>query len=194
MNNTNGSYRHPQHDAIAQRLREGFSDPAVGLMFGVHRKTVARVRRAEGLPSFTNARTAAESLAEHAVTLINGCTVWKGPVDNNGIPTIRNGGRYLAVSRLVFEQHRGRAPEGMVKADCATPHCLTASHIMDDLGRRDLLLQMRRLEGLYYRWDQCPRCGRDWHTVGRVQPDLKLYCTGCKTDRARDRKRGLKPV
>ena len=86
-------------------------------------------------------------------------------------------------SRRLQRRHHGRQPVGYVKADCDFPHCLTASHLMDDLLRRTLYMQMRALEGLYGHWSTCPRCGTDWETWGRVQPNLQIYCGRCSARR-----------
>lgn len=187
MNNTNGQYRHPQHDRIAEVLRsEGLSDPSVAKMFGVYRKTVNRIRRVEGIPAFTNSRSVADVLAQHARLGADGHTLWTGVRDTGDTPQIRIGGRYQRASHVVFERHYGRAPTGYVKADCDVEHCLTGAHLMDDLGRRYLFMQLRALHGLYGHWDNCSMCGANWETSGRVQPNLQVYCNACSTRRSRN--------
>lgn len=187
MNNTNGQYRHPQHDRIAEVLRsESLSDPAVAKMFGVYRKTVNRIRRSEGIPIFTASRSTDDVLAQHARLDVDGHTYWDGPRDTGGAPQIRVRGRYQRASHIVFEKRHGRPPTGYVKADCEMPHCLTGSHIMDDLGRRNLYMQMRAMFGMYGHWNNCSVCGADWETSGRVQPSLQVYCNACSTRRSRN--------
>jgi DNA-binding XRE family transcriptional regulator len=185
MNNINGTYRNPRHDEIADAIRQGLSDPAVAKRIGVARKTVTRVRKIEGLPAFTVARTVAQIFLEDARTEDDGHTYWDGCRDTGGAPQIRFEGRYLRASHVAFETFHGRPPVGYVKADCDVPHCLTPSHILDDLGRRKLYMQLRTLEGLYGHWDACTACGADWDTWGRVQPNLQIYCGACSLRRSR---------
>lgn len=186
MNNTNGQYRNPRHDEIAAAIRQGLSDPAVAKKLGVARKTVARVRLIENLPAFTKARTVAQIWIQDARAEDDGHTYWDGCRDTGGVPQIRSEGKYLRASHFAFETFHGRKPVGYVKADCGVAHCLTPSHIMDDLGRRKLYMQMRALEGLYGHWETCPKCSADWETWGRVQPNLQIYCGSCSARRNRN--------
>lgn len=183
MNNTNGTYRNPRHDEIADAIRQGLSDPAAAKLLGVARKTVARVRLIEQLPAFTTVRSVAEILAQDARPGEDGHTYWDGCRDTGGVPQIRFEGRYLRASHVAFETFHGRKPTGYVKADCDVPHCLTPSHLLDDLGRRKLYTQLRAMYGMTGPWTICPVCGADWESAGRVQPNLQMYCGQCRSRR-----------
>lgn len=186
MNNTKGTYRHPRHDEIADAIRRGLSDPAVARELGLARKTVSRVRHAEELPAWTARRSVFEILNDGLVSLPDGHTGWNGCRDNAGVPQVRFEGGYLRASHLVFRAKHNRPPVGYVKADCEQSHCLTASHLLDDLGRRTLYMQIRSLSGLSGHWNECPCCGGDWATNGRVQPNLQIYCAACSARRMRN--------
>lgn len=183
MNNTRGDYRNPRHDEIVGAIRNGLSDSAVAKLLGVCRNSVGRIRRAEGIPAFTNARTLAQVIMQDARTDDDGHTHWDGVRDIHGIPQVRLDGRYVPVSHVAFEMRYGHKPSGYVKADCGVKHCLTPDHMLDDRGRRTLYLQLRALHGLGGHWTVCRRCGGDWESVGRIQSDLKLYCNHCKSNR-----------
>lgn len=183
MNNINGMYRNPRHDEIAAAIRNGFSDMAAAKLLGVDRKAVARVRKAEGVPPHTSSLAPAQAWMQFASTDDEGHTRWSGTTDYRGAPVLRQDGRYVTASHFAFETFHGRKPTGYLKADCGVQHCLTPSHMLDELGRRNLNLQLRALQGLGAPWTECGRCGADWDTAGRVDPDLKLYCNQCKTNR-----------
>lgn len=183
-------YRHPQYDEIAATLRGGFSDPAVAKRHGVARKTVSRIRHLEGIPPYSTAVSVDDQLTGYASLTGDGHTDWAGCRDHHGVPQVHVKGRYARASHLLFERQHGRAPVGYVKADCDFPHCLTPSHLLDELGRRTLYLQMRALQGLYGHWTTCPHCGGDWDTHGRVQPNLQIYCNACGTRRTRNLREG----
>lgn len=191
MNNTNGQYRHPLHEKVATALRNSkMSDPAAAKLFGIGRKAVNRIRQVEGIPVFTNSRSLEQVLAEDAWLDENGHTRWDGSRDTGGSPHVRIGGKYQRVSHILFERHYGRAPTGYVKADCEVSHCLTGEHLMDDLMRRTLYMQLRAVFGMYGHWDNCSVCGADWETSGRVQPTLQMYCNKCSTRRSTQSRKG----
>ena len=109
---------------------------------------------------------------------------WSGRRAHQGRPVIRHGGRDVQAVYVAFEQRTGRKPVGMCRADCDIRHCVAAEHVVDDLERRDLRLQLRAVYGRPAHWDVCPS-GHSWLEDGRVEPDLTLYCRACNTDRMR---------
>jgi hypothetical protein len=104
---------------------------------------------------------------------------------------IRHLGREIPAAHVAFERRTGRPPVGTCRADCDVQHCLTPGHVMDDLERRTVRLQLRALSGLTGPWDVCTQ-GHSWDAHGRVEPDLTLYCRRCNTDRANRVREALK--
>lgn len=186
----NSNYRHPQHDEIVEAIRSGLSDPKAAAGLGVGRSVVRRIRHRLGVKPFS----AVVDTARRITTLTtdpdaDGHVLWTGSVSTAGVPVVRFGGRDVAVARVVYERRTGRAPVGIVKADCGVRGCVAPAHIVDEIERRSVRLLLRNVQGLCAPWDACRTCGADWNTHGRVDSELKLYCRTCNTARrARSRK------
>jgi hypothetical protein len=181
----NKSYRHPKHDAMARRVREGLTDTAIAAELHVDRRAAARVRSLLGVPPKTNTTSLTTKLDRQSVPLLEGHTGWTGRRNTEGgAPQIRHLGRQIPAAAVAFELRTGRPPVGICRADCDVPHCLTPEHVMDDIERRTLRGQLRALEGLDPQpWDSCPE-GHAWDVHGRIEPDLTPYCKQCNTERA----------
>lgn len=98
-------------------------------------------------------------------------------------PIIKHQKRVIPVAAVAFELRTGRRPVGMCRADCDVRHCVAPEHVLDDIGRRQVRLQVRELYGWDGPWDVCPSAGHPWDEHGRVEPDLSLYCKACNTVR-----------
>jgi hypothetical protein len=191
MTNEHNAYRHPKHDAMADRVREGLTDLAVARELNADRRAVARVREILGIAPMRNGTEAGDKLDRFSLERGDGHVTWTGRRGKSGVPQIRHRGREIPAAHVAFERRTGRAPVGMCRAECeGVEHCLTPEHVMDDLERRTVRLQLRELTGLDGPWEVCPE-GHPWATEGRVEPDLTIYCRQCNTDRAR-RTRGKK--
>lgn len=177
-------YRHPKHDSIVQRLREGLTDKAIAAELHVDRRAAARVRGILDIAPGTNSTTAGDKLDRFTQDLGNGHTGWTGRRGRSGTPLIRQQGREIPAAAVAFERRTGRTPAGSCKSDCDLPHCLTPEHVLDDMERRTVRLQLRRVYGWAEPWDECPE-GHPWAAEGRVEPDLTLYCRACSTNRSR---------
>jgi hypothetical protein len=169
---------------MAELVLGGMTDLAASQQLGVGRRAVSRVRALLAVPPVTNRSTALEKIAVHTVPLDDGHTGWTGRRNTcGGAPIIRHRGIQTSVTATLFEERTGRPPVGMCVADCGYTHCLTPSHIEDDMQRRDLRLQLRALRGMPAPWDTCVE-GHSWDADGRVSPGLKLHCKACGTARS----------
>lgn len=80
------------------------------------------------------------------------CHRWIGAVSANGQPMLsmsrRPGSRSVeAVSRVLFEVTRNRAPVGMVARTCTTDGCVNAAHYEDGASMRDVIRHQRERGG-----------------------------------------------
>jgi hypothetical protein len=84
---------------------------------------VARARRAAGRR--WRKRTLAEWLAEAVPEPNTGCLLWVGPIDRQGYPRVRFGGKMTRVARLICD-----APDGMKALHrCDQPACVESLHL-----------------------------------------------------------------
>lgn len=114
-----------------------------------------------------------------------GHVTWDGRRGHQDRPIIKHGGRVIPAAAVAFELRTGRRPVGMCRADCDVRHCVAPDHVLDDIERRQVRLQVRELYGWDKPWDVCPSAGHSWDEHGRVEPDLTLYCRACNTARVR---------
>lgn len=114
-----------------------------------------------------------------------GHVTWTGRRGHHNRPIIKHDGRHIPAAAVAFELRTGRPPVGMCRADCDVRHCMAPDHVLDDIERRAVRLQLRALYGWDAPWDVCPKAGHPWDEHGRVEPDLALYCRACNTERAR---------
>jgi hypothetical protein len=114
-----------------------------------------------------------------------GHVTWDGRRGHHGRPVIKHQGRDVPAAAVAFEQRTGRQPVGICRADCDVRHCVAPDHVLDDIERRTVRLQLRQVYGWDKPWDVCPSAGHSWDEHGRVEPDLTLYCRACNTERAR---------
>lgn len=178
----NINHRHKHHDTMAALIEQGLTDTEIARQLGTDRRPVARVRRIIGAQPCTNGTTVEAKLAKYS-TVLAGHTFWHGRVSSTGVPVMRHRGKGFPASHAVFEQHYGRPPVGYVRSDCDVPHCLTPQHLLDDLGRRQVRMQLRALYGLDPApWGECQH-GHPWDEFGRVEVDLTVYCKRCNNER-----------
>lgn len=185
-------YRHPKHDQMVTLLRQDLTDSAVASQLHVDRRAVARVRGLIGLPVKTNATTPGDKLDRYSTEPdADGHQLWTGRRSVSGAPTIRQQGKEFPAAAVAFERRTGRQPVGTCRASCADTdgnplYCVAPAHVQDDLERRRDRMTERAMIGLAPApWTDCPKCGADWDTHGRVEPDLSAYCKSCVTERAR---------
>lgn len=184
------SKQHPKHDRIAELIAAGMSDRAIWVEVAGSRHTIAKIRRQLGVGVFQRLVPVAEQLATKVGAAdADGHQLWTGALTSGGAPRLRLNGGEVPVSHVLFEQRAGRRPSGHVRPDCGVKGCVAPTHLMDDTERRKVRLMTRTLLGHYGPWDTCRMCGGDWDSFGRVDDQLRLYCTRCSTNRKR-RNRG----
>jgi hypothetical protein len=171
------------HEQIIKAARFGLTDVGIARNLRLDRRTVAAVRRAEGIAPYGRPTTPHEMLAAYLVPQTDGHTGWCGPSNGRGAPTMYDNKNHIQPGRAVFERKHRREAVGPVRPECGHPHCLTASHLTDDVIRLSTRLLLREMRGLRPPWSACPVCGADWNSAGRVRPDLRLYCADCLTRR-----------
>lgn len=178
-------YRHPKHDEMARRIREGLTDLATARELHVDRRAVARVRGLLGVPPMTSTTSLADKLDKFSTEPDeDGHVLWTGRTSKAGSALIRHLGREIPAAHVAFERRVGSKPVGTCRADCDMPHCVAPAHVMDDVERRALRGLLRTLEGLPAEpWVRCP-AGHAWWAYGRFEADLTPYCKRCNTERA----------
>lgn len=184
-------YQHPKHDQMVVLLRQDLTDSAISAQLHCDRRAVARVRKLIGLPVKTNATSIQDKLDQHSTEPdADGHQLWTGRRSMSGAPTIRHCGKELPAAAVAFERRTGRKPVGTCRASCADAdgnalYCVAPAHVQDDLERRRDRMTERAMIGLAAApWTDCPKCGADWDTHGRVEPSLDAYCKNCTTIRA----------
>lgn len=173
-------YQHPKHEDIANGIKSGHSDRGIAEALKVDRRAVARTRKILGVPPIDTSKTLTQKVLDHVTPAdSDGHVLWTGSRTSCGAPRVRHLGREIPVSHIAFETRTGRKPVGIVKADCGVRGCVAGTHVVDDVERRAIRLLMRSMTGYPVHWQDCPTCGLDWNTVGRVQENLELYCKDC---------------
>ena len=84
-------------------------------------------------------RTLAEWV-DAAVWWPSGCLLWVGPVDRDGYPRIRYGGRLTRVARLICGVEDGRR----ALHTCDVPACINSDHLYVGTGADNTADMMRR--------------------------------------------------
>lgn len=187
--NEASSYRHPKHELMSKLITSGLTDSSIMENLGVARCAVVRVRKMLGVPPVSKSTSKGDKLDRATIILLDGHTGWTGRRAPAGAPLIRHLGRELSAAHVAFERRTGRAPVGSVRADCDMAHCLTPEHLMDDIERRKVRVQLRSLKGYGPHWEVCPADpSHTWEEHGRVEPSLELYCRQCNSDRSRARR------
>ncbi|MFD5251309.1 helix-turn-helix domain-containing protein [Streptomyces bobili] len=127
---------------IVAMLRAGATIPQIRADTGCSRHTIARVRRAHGLPSPPPVRprtSIAEALACYVQPYGDDHARWTGPTSKNrdiGQPQLYAEGRRYNARHEIFRAHHGRAPEGRVRTTCTEPRCIAGPHLADDIHRQ----------------------------------------------------------
>lgn len=179
-------YRHPKHDEMSRRVREGATNLDIARELHVDRRAVARVRVILGVKPMTNSTSAWDKLDKFSSEPDQaGHIMWTGRRGNAGTPEIRHRGTSIPAAHVAFERRTGRKPVGTCRADCDVQQCVAPAHVVDDIERRTIRGQERAVYGLDpVPWDKCPE-GHSWGVHGRFEPDLTPYCRRCNTLRAR---------
>ncbi|MFD3310097.1 hypothetical protein [Streptomyces sp. NPDC058694] len=135
---------------IAELLRAGLSDRAIGRQLGVDPIcTVRPARQALGIPKAKPGRKPAatpEDLFWHRVRPTDdGHMEWTGSRHPSGTPLLRHGGVLHTGYRLAFRIANGRDPEGYALPSCGRQNCVKPGHH----GDRDDRAREKRVNALY---------------------------------------------
>lgn len=77
---------------------------------------------------------------ENSIELDNGCILWKGTVNNAGIPQIKINGDRLSLQRELYTIHKGASPDDKsIVMICRRKLCINHNHMQQSktpVGRR----------------------------------------------------------
>lgn len=120
---------------IAALLHQDLSDTAIGQQLRVCPKTVARHRKALGLPKAKRGKKPAPTLEAafraRVEPVAGGHLRWVGHWGKNSVPAIRYGGRFLTAYRVAFRVRTGRDAKGNALPTCDYEHCVEPTHVQD---------------------------------------------------------------
>lgn len=112
-------------------IRQGrLSDTAIARQVGLTRDTVAKLRRAIGVPTLWETRTPERALAERTRAVEDGHVVATG---TSGQITLHR--RVYTVAQLAFLIRHGRHADGHVRPACGREGCVAAEHLADRIMR-----------------------------------------------------------
>jgi hypothetical protein len=134
---------------VAELLRAGLSDRAIGRQLGVDPKTtVARTRASLGIPKAKSgikpAGTAEDLFWRRVKPTDDDHMEWTGSTQC-GTPVLRHGGRIQTAYRIAFRIATGRDPEGNALPSCGREHCVKPGHHADRADRA----REKRVNALY---------------------------------------------
>lgn len=125
---------------VAELLRAGLSNIAIGRQLNVDPRRVERVRRALGIPpvrrGFEPAASPEALFWSRTQQAPDGHLIWTGFRSGpNKTPGMRHLGTYYSAYRLAFRIQYGRAPEGHVNSTCRVDGCVAPAHMQDRIVR-----------------------------------------------------------
>jgi hypothetical protein len=130
----------PEQRAENQRrtielLRGGATYQQITDEVGISAPTIIAICRKAGLPTPDHnggqpARTKAEALALHVEAYGDGHARWTGPMSGRLQQLFAESDRFNA-RHVVFEQHHGRPPTGVVRSNCDVTACIAGAHLTD---------------------------------------------------------------
>jgi hypothetical protein len=138
--------RQPQfsREEIADLLRAGtMTESAIAYRLGCSRPTVAKVRKALGMPAprlghAPRYNTVEDAFRAHAVPAADGHVEWTGVRTGADAPMVRYRRDSESAYRVAFRLHHGREPEGVVYPTCGRAGCIAGPHLSDTPMRRSL--------------------------------------------------------
>ncbi|MFD9107162.1 hypothetical protein [Streptomyces bottropensis] len=124
--------------AIAAMLRAGATYNDIREQLHVSAQRVSGVRLQHKIPvppgrcpGHNGPRTPEQTLAQYSRPATDGHTIWTGPTDGGGKPTIWTRSKALSGWRVAFRAHHGREPDGRVRVACDEPRCVNGAHLTD---------------------------------------------------------------
>ncbi|MEI5520729.1 helix-turn-helix domain-containing protein [Streptomyces brasiliscabiei] len=125
--------------AIRKLLHAGLADRAIAHQTGTHHVTVARERKALGLPRHPPGRKSYPTLADafhaHTEPADGGHLRWTGGRSSTGVPRLTHQGREYTASRIAFTLRTGREPVGQARPSCEFAECVAPACIADKAER-----------------------------------------------------------
>jgi hypothetical protein len=134
---------------VAELLRAGYSDRAIGRRLNIDPKKVSDARTTLGLPKARSGKkptaTAEDLFWRRTQPTDDGHLMWTGSRSSSGIPSLRHGGRNLSAYRIAFLIANGREAEGYALPSCGREECVKPGHHADRADRQ----QEKRVDALY---------------------------------------------
>lgn len=133
---------------VAELLRAGYSDRAIGRQLNTDPKAVSAARAALSLPKARPgkkpAATAEDLFWRRVQPTDDGHMEWTG-YSIGGTPALRHGGRHHTAYRIAYRIATGRDPEGNARPSCGRDHCVKPGHHADRADRE----REKRVDALY---------------------------------------------
>lgn len=134
---------------IAVLIRDGHSDTFIARDLGAAKLTVAKTRRAMGLPpiQLRSVLTLDQKWATHAQPETAGHMAWDGPRNSSGVPILKHHRDRHQARAVAFRRRYGRDPIGYVTATCEHKWCVADDHVADKPMREQLANQFAAIFG-----------------------------------------------
>ncbi|CAL9530517.1 hypothetical protein [Streptomyces sp. enrichment culture] len=178
---------HTTVQALAALFAAGGTNRAAHRQLGISVDTAARYRARLGYgpapqptPATRDTRTLAEKWATFTRPTAGGHMEWTGRRRPTcGTMEFTHHGRQYAARRVAFEIRTGRAPEGVVTAECDYPECVAPQCVEDEPGRTRLRAALAAVRGTESPLTECTR-GHDAATHRRYDRNGTPYCGACR--------------
>jgi hypothetical protein len=171
-------------------LRRGASNKEVCQQISVDHRTVAKIRREQGIPRHASGRTSYATVEEAYRARVEPAggqhLRWSGGRSSAGTPVFMHAGQTFSAYRVAFTIRTGREPVGHVFPACDVPLCV-APECMDDTAARNRdRAALASLLGRQQYATHCPS-GHAYGETARYLPDGDRYCSACRANREASR-------
>jgi hypothetical protein len=177
-------------EQIIDALRDGRPVNRIAADLHVDRARVRAIRNELGLPAQVRkieTLTIEERWQQYAQPVDGGHMEWTGERHpTTGRPLLSHQYRHHSAAVISFRIRTGRAPQGVVLADCGMKHCVAPDHVEDAPSRRRNREQLRYLNGGSQVQEKCGR-GHDQRVHGGINTAGLAYCNACKREQERER-------
>lgn len=175
-----------KYTEIVGLLRGGASNKDVCQQIDVDHRTVAKIRREQGIPRHASGRksyaTAEEAYRARVEPAGGRHLRWTGGQSSAGTPVFMHDGRTLSAYRVAFTIRTGREPQGHVFPACDVPGCVAPECMDDTAARTRDRSALASILGRQQWATHCP-AGHAYGESARYRPDGGRYCGACRADR-----------